>query len=623
MVNYYFKFIKSSTEVLFPLYQLHKKDNEFIWNKKCDNAFKEIKNILTSAPILIHFNQNYKIKLACDASSYGIGGVISHILPNNEERPIAYTSRTLNLAEQKYSQIDKEALAIVFCIKKFHQYLYGRHFILITDHKPLTYIFHEKKSLPQVAANRIQRYALFLADYDYSIEYVKSENNQSADALSRLAISHKNDIEMDIPTIHFVNDYFQGINKVMIQKETEQDKILSLIKKYILIGWPNTKLRIIPEPIKPYYLQKNELSVEQNCIFLGHRLVVPKSLQEIFLNELHSTHFGIVKLKMAVRNYFWWPQLNKHIEQLVASCSTCIKYRKEPTKSPLHVWEYPKEPGERIHADFLELNKKMFIVIIDEFSKWPEVIQMTSTTSLNTINVMREYFARYGICKTFVTDNGPQWISREFKIFIKNNCIKHILTPPYHPQSKGAAENMVGIFKDKMKKILNNTSNIIQASCKFLLDYRNTIHCTTGKSPAELHMNRKLNNTFDLVLKQFKKETDNNDNINVKTKVELSQKIKKETCRSKRKTNFKIGDCVLARNYSKGQKWIRGTIKEKLGKVIFLVDTECGQIKRHIDQLLQHKVKERNMREEKVNVEEMKEVRKSKRLIRKPKKFDD
>lgn len=167
---------------------------------------------------------------------------------------------------------------------------------------------------------------------------------------------------------------------------------------------------------------------------------------------MHSTHFGVVKLKMIVRNYFWWPQLNKHIEQLVASCSTCIKYRKEPNKSPLHVWEYPNEPGERIHADFLELNKKMFIVIIDEFSKWPEVIPMTSTTSLNTINVMREYFSRYGICQTFVTDNGPQWTSKEFQTFIKNNCIKNILTPPYHPQSNGAAENMVGIFKDKMKK---------------------------------------------------------------------------------------------------------------------------------------------------------------------------
>jgi len=91
----------------------------------------------------------------------------------------------------------------------------------------------------------------------------------------------------------------------MIQKETERDEILRVIKKYILTGWPNSKIKAIQETIKLYYLQKNELTVEQNCIFLGHRLVVPKCLQEILLKELHSTHFGIVKLKIMVRNYFW------------------------------------------------------------------------------------------------------------------------------------------------------------------------------------------------------------------------------------------------------------------------------------------------------------------------------
>jgi len=110
---------------------------------------------------------------------------------------------------------------------------------------------------------------------------------------------------MNVSTIHFVNYYFQGINKTMIQKETEQNDVLSVIKKYILTGWPKAKIKVIQEPIKSYYLQKHELTVEQNCIFLGHRLVVPKCLQEIFLNELHSTHFGVVKLKMMVRNYFW------------------------------------------------------------------------------------------------------------------------------------------------------------------------------------------------------------------------------------------------------------------------------------------------------------------------------
>lgn len=175
---------------------------------------------------------------------------------------------------------------------------------------------------------------------------------------------------------------------------------------------------------------------------------------------------------------------------------------------------------------------------------------------------------------------------------------------------------MVGIFKDKMKKILDNTPNIIQAYCKFLLDYRNTIHCTTGKSPAELHMNRKLNSKFDLIIKQFNKEPYINNNLDVKTKVELSQNTTKKNIWSKRNVNFKIGDNVLARNYSKGQKWITGKIKEKVGKVIFIVDSECWQIKRHIDQLLLYKLKERDGSEKKVDVNDNMEVRRSKRHIK-------
>lgn len=124
-------------------------------------------------------------------------------------------------------------------------------------------------------------------------------------------------------------------------------------------------------------------------------------------------------------------------------------------------------------------------------------------------------------------------------------------------------------------------------------------------------MNRKLNSKFDLIIKQFNKESYNN-NLDVKTKVELSQNTTKKKYGGKRNVNFKIGDTVLARNYSKGQKWITGKIKEIVGKVIFIVDSESGQIKRHIDQLLPYKLKEGDGSEEKVDINDSMEVRKKK-----------
>jgi len=115
-------------------------------------------------------------------------------------------------------------------------------------------------------------------------------------------------------------------------------------------------------------------------------------------------------------------------------------------------------------------------------------------------------------------------------------------------------------------------------------------------------MNRKLNSKFDLIIKQFNKETYKNKNLDVKTKVELSQNTKKKIFGGKKNVNFKIGDTVLARNYSKEQKWITGKIKEKVEKVIFIVDSECGQIKRYIDHFLLYKFKERDGSEEKVDI---------------------
>ena len=166
-------------------------------SKGQEEAFSKLKDKLASAPVLMHFSDNLPLKLDTDASQYGVGAVISHVLPTGEERPIAFASRTLNKSERNYAQIEKEALSIIFGIKKFHQYLYGRKFLLVTDHKPLVTILGPKSGIPTLGAARLQRWAILLSAYQYDIEYRSTAKHANADFLSRLPLQIEKPEDVD------------------------------------------------------------------------------------------------------------------------------------------------------------------------------------------------------------------------------------------------------------------------------------------------------------------------------------------------------------------------------------------------------------------------------------------
>ena len=144
LVHDYGKFLPSKSTLLNPLNMFLREGHKWVWNKECAEAFQASKELLATAPILAHYDPSLPIKLAVDASAYGLGVVISHVFPNGKERQVAFASRTLSTSEQNYSQIDKEALSLIFGLQKFHNYLYGRKYTLITDHKPLTTVLGPK-----------------------------------------------------------------------------------------------------------------------------------------------------------------------------------------------------------------------------------------------------------------------------------------------------------------------------------------------------------------------------------------------------------------------------------------------------------------------------------------------
>lgn len=192
-------------------------------------------------------------------------------------------------------------------------------------------------------------------------------------------------------------------------------------------GWPNT----VPSSLSMYKKLDLQLTIEQGCVMWGHRIIVPRSLRERILGELHNTHLGMVKMKMLARSYVWWPNLDHEIEVLARSYSQCVEHADNPPKSILHTWVWPSGPNQRLHIDFCGLiDDLMYLVIIDSYSKWVDVKEMSDIKADATLRALREYFCTWGIPLTIVSDNGPTFTSEKFREFLKNNGINYILTAP-------------------------------------------------------------------------------------------------------------------------------------------------------------------------------------------------
>lgn len=579
LLTYYGKFLPNLASILAPLYKLLRTSVRWHWSSEQDEAFETSKKLLTSSQLLVHFDPHKKLVLSCDASAYGIGAVLAHQFSDGSEKPIGYASRTLSPAERNYSQIEREGLACVFGVQKFHSYIFGHHFTLITDHKPLVSLFSEQRAIPPHASARIQRWALTLAMYEYTIAFRPTKAHGNADAMSRLPLPVLPTAVPQPPEMVLLMEQLDQspVTAANVRTWTNTDPLMSRVRQFILSGWPST---INDEMLKPYFSKRTELSVQDGCVLWGNRVIIPNIGQPEVLQELHEAHPGATRMKRLARMFVWWPAIDQDIEEKVKSCAECQFQRPTPPLAPLSPWQWPSRPWSRVHIDFLgPFMGHMFLLLIDAHSKWIEVHPMASITATATIQCLRNIFAQLGLPEKIVSDNGPTFVSAEFKNFLQRNGVKHSTTSPYHPSSNGLAERAVQTFKNGLKKMKDGT--LQTKISRFLFFYRTTPQSTTGMSPAELLFGRKLRSPLDLL------------------KPDLHQRVEHEQARQKAAHDkhsvnrcFNIGDPVFAHNFARGSQWLPATIVERSGPLSFKVKLlEGGMIwRRHQDHLRQRSV---------------------------------
>ncbi|UYV83505.1 K02A2.6-like, partial [Cordylochernes scorpioides] len=485
MVNYLGKFIPNLADKLQPLNSLLSTKNEWVWDEPQKKSFNLLKQELVSRPNLALFDPSRTTIVSADASSFGLGGVLRQEQPDGSLKPIAYVSRTLSETEKRYSQIEKEGLAIVWTCDRLKDYVTGIKIHIETDHKPLIAIF-TSKSLEDMTP-RLQRLKMRMMRYSYQISHIAGKKQIVADMLSRKPMSkpHKDELEEELSA------YIQSIEfpateerLLEISRKQKEDSLCSQLAKYCMSGWPKNKREVDPA-LRGYWQFQEDLTYQNGLLLRGQRILIPKSLRKDILEKLHQGHFGINKCRSRAKESVWWLGISQEIERIVSSCTKCLKERK-PKHEPLMPSEFPIRPWQKVGMDLFYLNGRWYLIVCDYYSRYPEISLLQNLTAQEVISRLKSIFARHGTPETVRSDNGPQFqkvLGSEFSKFSKEWSFKHITSSPKFPQSNGFIEAIIKNIKQSFKK---------EEDCYLTLQAYRTMPLESGYSPAELLMGRRL-----------------------------------------------------------------------------------------------------------------------------------
>lgn len=514
MVNHVGRFIPHLSDITAPIRALLQKRNSWLWGPCQQAAFDKLKSLLSSEVCMAKYDPSYPTVVSADASSYGLGAVLLQDQPSGERRAVAYASRSLTDTESRYSQTEKEALAVTWAVKRFDQFLRGIAFQVETDHRPLVTLLGSAEL--DMIPPRIQRLRIRLMRYQFTVLYVPGKLIATADTLSRAPIQghdpersqrQTDSIELFIGEVVTAAANLMSSRMDALRKHQAEDGICSGLLRFCEKGWPENVSKV-PVHLREYWKERGNITVCDGFLLKDRRIIIPSLMRREVLQQIHEGHQGIGRCKARARDAVWWPTLNSEIEQLVTSCEKCAQTRVQRSE-PLIATPTPNRPWQRVGADLFELDGTHYIIVVDYYSRFPEVISLSSTTSTAVIAAVKSTFARHGIPDVFVSDNGPQFSSRVFAEFAQTYGFHHITSSPGYPQSNGEAEHMVRTMKDLFTKSKDPHMA--------LLVYRDTPGAS-GYSPSQLLMGRRLQTTVPKMPDTLQPEWPPHDEVAAKDK---------------------------------------------------------------------------------------------------------
>ena len=523
LASYYRRFIRNFADIAHPLIELTKKkkekdnynkknkkvgrnhttsDDALEWGENEEKAFETLRECLITPPVVNFPDFNKEFLIFTDASNYGIGAVLSQIQDGNEV-VIAYSSRHLNTAERNYSAIEREALAIVYGIKRYRHYLQDEKFEIISDHRPLQWLETHKDE-----KSRLGRWAIELAAVKYKITYKPGKEHGNADFFSRIrAVSAEERTD-------FTDNLIE---------EQRKDETCSKITRYLTEGILSEEDETEnPEWIKEInlfhfkqgILRRDFLPSSKNRRrFTQQQTVVPYSLRKNIIKEYHASllagHLAFLRTYLRIRDKYYWPKMLHDIKAYCRSCEVCALQRRVVTRAFLNPSEIATAPFEVIGMDFLgpiqpesPNGNKYVLVMTDAFTKWTEVVALPNQTAETTCRALMDKIVLYhGPPKIIVTDRGSNFTSQLFNNLCKELRTKHKTTTAYHPQSNGMTERFNKTVVEMIRKYIDDGfEQWEEVLGPMAAAYRNSVHSSTMESPYFLVTARDPNMVIDRFL---------------------------------------------------------------------------------------------------------------------------